>query len=138
LTTTNVLRFRTFLSLRKGSRKIEDIRMDYSYLKILYDTYEQGSVWRISSDHGESSGINCLLHSWLPIITSDSYIPQKVESYVSSNSGITMTEVVGFYGLKATVDLMASLLTENLEIVGRLIRDQNLNWRRLGFSSIHK
>ena len=34
-----------------------------------------------------------------------------------------MTEIVEFYGLMAMLELLPLLLTENLEIVGRLFRD---------------
>ena len=37
----------------------------------------------------------------------------KVVPYVSSNLGIIMTEIVGFYGLTVTVDLLPFLLIAN-------------------------
>ena len=43
---------------------------------------------------------------------------RRLESYVSLNLGIIMTGIVGFYALMVMVDLLPSLLIENLEIMG--------------------
>ena len=62
------------------------------------------------------SEINCWLHNWLSVVTSGSWISQKVVSCISSSSGIIKTGIIGFYGLTMTVDLLPFLLTKNLGI----------------------
>ena len=78
---------------------------------------------KISSDHYGSSGINCELYNWLPVVASGSWIFQKIVSCVSSNIDVIMTEIEGFYDLTMTIDLLPLLLTENIGIAGRLFRN---------------
>jgi len=68
----------------------------------------------ISSDHREFFEINFGLQNWLSVVTSSGCISQKVVSCVSSNPGIFMTGIVGFYSLMTMVDLLLLPLTENL------------------------
>jgi len=55
--------------------------------------------------------LELILRSWLSVIASGFW---KVVPCFSSNLGVIMIGIVGFYGLTTTVDLLLLLLTEYL------------------------